>query len=106
MEQLDAASASIAKEICVSYILLRLRRLLLDVEILWTKLHNDMRRNRPMLFIITWTLAGILYLPIFILAWFLHMAARILLALSYYGLLNPKYGKEVFISLFKFNPML
>lgn len=65
-----------------------------------------MKRNRPMLFIITWTLAGLLYSPIFIASWLLHIIARILLAVAYFGLLNPYKGKDIVKSLFTWNPNL
>lgn len=65
-----------------------------------------MKRNRPMLFIITWALMGLLYSPIFIAAWLLHIIARLLLAISYFGLLNGKQARDVFSSLFRFNPNL
>ena len=65
-----------------------------------------MKRNRPMLFVITWAIAGICYLPIFFCAWLLHIVARILLAISYLGMLNAKMAFDVFKSLFHFNPSL
>ena len=65
-----------------------------------------MKRNRPLLFIITWALVGLLYFPVFFAAWLLHIIARLLLAISYFGLLNPSKGKDVFNSLFRFNPNL
>ena len=65
-----------------------------------------MKRNRPMLFIITWTLAGLVYLPVFIAAWLLHIVARLLLSISYLGLLNASMARDVFKSIFKWNPNL
>lgn len=65
-----------------------------------------MKRNRPMLFIITWALIGIIYSPVFIAAWLLHVIARLLLAISYYGLLNAKTGHDVLTSILKWNPRL
>ena len=65
-----------------------------------------MKRNRPMLFIITWALAGIIYAPVFIAAWLLHIVARLLLSIAYFGLLNPKMGRDVFASIFRWNPNL
>lgn len=50
-----------------------------------------------------WTLVGIIYFPIFLLAWLLKIAARILLAIAYFGMLNKQMGKMVFKSIF-FNP--
>lgn len=43
---------------------------------------------------------GILWSPIFITAWLLRIVARFLLAISYFGMLNGKMGKDVFKSLF------
>ena len=65
-----------------------------------------MKRNRPMLFILVWTLVGFIYAPIFIAAWILHIVARLLLSISYFGMLNGRQGKDVFNSLFTFNPTL
>ena len=65
-----------------------------------------MKRNKPMFFIITWTLLGLMYLPIFISAWLLHVVARLLLSISYFGMLNRQRGKDVFMSIFRFNPTL
>lgn len=65
-----------------------------------------MNRNRPMLFIIVWTIMGLIYSPIFITAWVLHIVFRIGLCISYLGLLNGQRAKDVFKSLFRFNPTL
>ncbi len=65
-----------------------------------------MKRNRPMLFIITWTLVGLAYSPVFIAAWLLHIIARFLLSISYFGMLNGKMGRDVFKSIFRWNPNL
>lgn len=65
-----------------------------------------MKRNRPMLFIITWTLAGLLYSPVFIASWLLHIIARALLGISYIGMLDPGKGIDIMKSLFRWNPNL
>ena len=65
-----------------------------------------MKRNRPMLFIITWTIVGLIYAPVFIAAWVLHIVARVLLAFSYIGMLNGQRGKDILKSIFMFNPTL
>lgn len=49
---------------------------------------------------ILWTITGIIYSPIFLLAWVIRIIARLLLAISYFGLLNFKMAKDVFKSLF------
>lgn len=48
-----------------------------------------------------WAIVGVLYSPIFILAWLLKPIARVLLAISYFGLLDGKMGKAVLKSAFK-----
>lgn len=60
-----------------------------------------MKRTKVTFFVIMWTIVGILYAPIFILAWLLKPIARLLLAISYFGLLDGKIGKAVFKSMFK-----
>lgn len=65
-----------------------------------------MKRNRPIFFIITWALIGLMYLPVFIAAWLLHIVARLLLSISYFGMLNASMGKDVFKSIFRWNPNL
>lgn len=60
-----------------------------------------MKRTKVTFFVIMWTIVGILYAPIFILAWLLKSIARLLLAISYFGLLDGKMGKAVFKSVFK-----
>lgn len=62
-----------------------------------------MKRNRPLLFLITWTLIGLAYSPIFFAAWCLHIIARLLLSISYFGMLNGNMGKEIFKSIFRWN---
>lgn len=56
--------------------------------------------------VLTWFVAGVCYFPVFFTAWVLHMVARLLLSISYFGLLNDKKGRDVFKSLFRFNPSL
>ena len=48
-----------------------------------------------------WAIVGALYSPIFILAWLLKPIARVLLAISYFGMLDGAMGKAVFKSIFK-----
>lgn len=60
-----------------------------------------MKRTKVTFFVIMWTIVGILYAPIFVLAWLLKPIARLLLAISYFGLLDGKMGKAVFKSMFK-----
>lgn len=48
-----------------------------------------------------WRCVGILYFPIYLLAWVLHKIARLMLAVVYFGLLNKQAGKDIIKSLFK-----
>lgn len=48
-----------------------------------------------------WRYVGILYFPIYLLAWVLHKIARLTLAIAYFGLLNKQAGKDIIKSLFK-----
>lgn len=55
-----------------------------------------------MLFL-TWSVVGIIYFPIYLLAWFLHIIARILLAIAYLFMLQPHIARNVFSSVFVTN---
>lgn len=50
-----------------------------------------------------WRYVGILYFPIYLLAWVLHKIARLTLAIAYFGLLNKQTGKDIIKSLFKWH---
>lgn len=50
-----------------------------------------------------WRYVGILYFPIYLLAWVLHKIARLMLAVTYFGLLNKQTGKDIIKSLFKWH---
>lgn len=65
-----------------------------------------MKQNRHLLLIAVWTIVGLIYFPVFFAAWLLHIVARLILAISYLGLLNGQRAKDVFKSLFKFNPTI
>lgn len=58
--------------------------------------------NSTLLFCL-WTLVGIIYFPIFLLAWLLKIVARFLLAIAYFGMLKKQMGKMILKSMF-FNP--
>lgn len=49
-----------------------------------------------------WSLLGIIYYPIYVLCWILHIVARFMLAISYFGLLDRQRAKNVFKSLFRY----
>lgn len=48
-----------------------------------------------------WFVASIIYFPIYVFAWLLHKVARILLAVSYFGLLLKRQGMDILKNLFK-----
>lgn len=48
-----------------------------------------------------WRCVGVLYFPIYLLAWVLHKIARLMLAIAYFGLLEKQVGKDIIKSLFK-----
>ena len=50
-----------------------------------------------------WRYVGVLYFPIYLLAWVLHKIARLVLAIAYFGLLNKQVGKDIIKSLFKWH---
>lgn len=50
-----------------------------------------------------WRLLGIVYAPIFLVSWLLHKVARLILAISYFGMLEKQVGKDILKSLFKWH---
>lgn len=48
-----------------------------------------------------WRFAGVFYFPVYVLAWALHKVARLVLAISYFGMLKKQVGKDIIKSLFK-----
>ena len=46
------------------------------------------------------TLVGILFFPIFVVAWFLHKIARLLLAISYLFMLDWHKAKDIIVNMF------
>lgn len=55
-----------------------------------------------MLFL-TWFVVGTIYFPIYLSAWFLHIIARVLLAIAYLFMLQPHIARNVFSSVFVTN---
>lgn len=55
-----------------------------------------------MLFML-WAVIGIIYFPVYFLAWLLHIIARLLLGLAYLLMLQPQIAKNVFSSVFVTN---
>lgn len=56
--------------------------------------------KRQLLFIF-WAVLCLIYAPIYVAAWFLHITARIILAIANIGLLRFNYAKDIFKSIFK-----
>lgn len=50
-----------------------------------------------------WKCAQWIYFPIYALAWVLHNIARLMLAISYFGMLEPRIGKDIIKSLFEWH---
>lgn len=47
-----------------------------------------------------WMCIGVIYFPIYIIFWLLHKVARLLLAISYFGMLEKQVGKDIVLNLF------
>lgn len=67
---------------------------------------NSLEKKKPFFLVATWFIVGLIYFPIFFIAWVLHVIARLLLSISYLGMLNGRIAKDIFKSIFKFNPFL
>lgn len=50
---------------------------------------------------IIWNVLGVIYAPIYLAFWLLHKIARLILAISYFGMLQGRVGKDIIKSLFK-----
>lgn len=50
-----------------------------------------------------WRFAGVFYFPVYVLAWALHKVARLVLAISYFGMLEKQVGKDIIKSLFRWH---
>lgn len=49
---------------------------------------------------IIWGILGIIYFPVYIVSWLLHKIARLILAISYFGMLEKRVGKDIISNLF------
>lgn len=49
---------------------------------------------------IIWCILGVIYAPIYIAFWLLHKVARLLLAISYFGMFEKQVGKDIISNLF------
>ena len=56
--------------------------------------------SKRKLLVVLYAIVGALYFPIYLLAWVLRIIARFFLAVSYFGMLDGRKGKDVFKSLF------
>lgn len=50
-----------------------------------------------------WRFTGIIYFPVYVLAWASHKVARLILAISYFGMLEKQVGKDIIKSLFRWH---
>lgn len=49
---------------------------------------------------IIWGILGVMYAPIYVASWLLHKLARLLLAISYLGMLEKQISKDIISNLF------
>lgn len=47
-----------------------------------------------------WHVLGVIYAPVYVAFWLLHKVARLLLAISYFGMLEKQVGKDIVLNLF------
>lgn len=47
-----------------------------------------------------WACLGVVYAPVYIASWLLHKVARLVLAISYFGMLEKTVGKDIIKHLF------
>lgn len=50
-----------------------------------------------------WLLLGVLYFPVYLAFWLFHKIARLLLAISYFGMFEKQIGKDILLSLFNWH---
>mgnify|MGYP006886759648 CR=1 FL=1 len=50
-----------------------------------------------------WFILGIAYIPIYMVFWLLHKMARLLLAISYFGMFEKQIGKDIISNLFNWH---
>ena len=48
-----------------------------------------------------WVILGIIYYPIYAIAWLLHKVARLLLAIAYFFMFQGHLAKDIITHLFK-----
>ena len=52
---------------------------------------------------VIWGILGIIYFPVYIVSWLLHKIARLILAISYFGMLEKQVGKDIISNLFSWH---
>lgn len=52
---------------------------------------------------VIWRILGAIYFPIYLVFWLLHKIARLILAISYFGLLEKQVGKDIILNLFNWH---
>ena len=50
-----------------------------------------------------WQCIGVIYAPIYVVFWLLHKVARLLLAISYFGMLEKQMGRDIIKYLFSWH---
>lgn len=50
-----------------------------------------------------WRTLGVIYAPAYIAFWLLHKVARLLLAISYFGMFEKQIGKDIISNLFNWH---
>ena len=50
-----------------------------------------------------WRTLGVIYTPVYIAFWLLHKVAILLLAISYFGMLEKQIGKDIISNLFNWH---
>lgn len=53
-----------------------------------------------------WRVLGAFYFPVYLVFWVLHKIARLILALSYFGMLNKRIGNDIIKHLFMWHGKL
>ena len=52
---------------------------------------------------IIWGSLGVVYAPVYVASWLLHKVARLLLAISYLGMLEKQISKDIISNLFNWH---
>lgn len=50
-----------------------------------------------------WLLLGVLYFPVYLAFWLFHKIARLLLAISYFGMFEKQVGKDILLNIFNWH---